>query len=527
MPVREYSREQAYLLPPSLDDWLPSDHPVRYVAEFVDALEPDEWRQMGIDLAGAATGAPGYHRKLLISVWLAGFMTGIRSSRGLERACRDQVSFRWLTGNQVPDHNTLWRFYYASRQGMRLLLKTTVRTARQAGLIELVLLAIDGTKVAGNAARDRTHDLPTLQEMEQRLTAAITELEAINDGDDDDEPPRLPKELQRAQALREQVRQALTVVQAENGPRQANLTDPDTRFHKARQGYVTGYNAQAAVMAVSLGPEVPAGLLVTAADVTTARDDHQQLVPMLAASTAALGQAPAVVAADGGYHSGATLAACAARDQVVVMPETQSAAQTANPYHKQHFTYDSSRDTYTCPQGQTLTFRGEQAKGSRPRVRIYRASATACRVCPAFGQCTTNQRQGRSLAVTPDNAAMDRHRAWMQTEQAQALADQRKLLVEPAFGIVKEQQGLRRFLVRGLENVTAEWSLLAVAFNLRTLARAWSGHGQSPPPTPEPTPHAPAPDTTTHASRAVRLHHWAQTHIPRLVGHRPCRPALF
>jgi transposase len=232
MPVRGFSRTQAYLLPPSLDDWLPGDHPVRYVAEFVDALEPADWQEMGIDLEGAETGAPAYHPRVLISVWLAGFMSGIRSSRKLEGACRDQVSFRWLTGNQVPDHNTLWRFYHGHRQGMRHLLRMTVRTALTAGLVDLVLLAVDGTKVAGNAGPHRNRDAVTLRAMEQRLSAAIAQLEAEHDGGDDDDPPRLPRELKQAQHLRERVRAALEVVQAEHGPRQANLTDPETRIQK-------------------------------------------------------------------------------------------------------------------------------------------------------------------------------------------------------------------------------------------------------------------------------------------------------
>ena len=105
MPVRGFSRKQAYLLRPSLDDWLPGDHPVRYVAEFVDALEAVDWQEMGIDLEGAETGAPAYHPRVLISVWLAGFMSGIWSSRKLEGACRDQRGPHWPP---VPSGDRRW-----------------------------------------------------------------------------------------------------------------------------------------------------------------------------------------------------------------------------------------------------------------------------------------------------------------------------------------------------------------------------------------------------------------------------------
>ena len=107
-------------------------------------------------------------------------------------------------------------------------------------------------------------------------------------------------------------------------------------------------------------------------------------------------------------------------------------------------------------------------------VRRYRAKAAICRACPAFGICTKDRLHGRTLEIGPDEPALREHRVLMATAAAQALYKRRKELVEPAFGIVKEQQSGRRFLLRGLSNVLAEWSLLATAFNLRVLARIWN-----------------------------------------------------
>ena len=121
MPLRPLSRYKTWLLPPSLDELIPQDHPVRFVAAFVDALDREAWAELGIGLDGEALGAPCYHPRALLSVWLYGFMTGVRSSRKLEAACRDQMSYLWLTGWQHPDHNTLWRFYREHRDTMRQL----------------------------------------------------------------------------------------------------------------------------------------------------------------------------------------------------------------------------------------------------------------------------------------------------------------------------------------------------------------------------------------------------------------------
>ena len=115
MPLRPMGREQMWMLPPTLDELLPTDHPVRFVGEFVDGLEREEWAELGVAIEGDPMGAPAYHPRALLGVWLYGFMTGVRSSRKLEAACRDQVPYLWLTGWQHPDHNTLWRFYRSHR----------------------------------------------------------------------------------------------------------------------------------------------------------------------------------------------------------------------------------------------------------------------------------------------------------------------------------------------------------------------------------------------------------------------------
>ena len=143
---------------------------------------------MEIDVDGDPLGAPAYHPWALLSVWLYGFMTGVRSSRKLEAACRDQIPFLWLTGWQHPDHNTLWRFYQAHRSAMRWLLKHTVRTAVEVGLVDLAVQALDGTKIAANAAGDQTYDMSKLERLLAKTGAAIGDLEAQNEGGDD--PPR-------------------------------------------------------------------------------------------------------------------------------------------------------------------------------------------------------------------------------------------------------------------------------------------------------------------------------------------------
>ena len=477
MPRRAFTRDQAYLLPPALDDWVPADHPVRFVAAFVDGLTSADWAQLGVAARSAWTGAPAYHPEVLLSVWLAGFMSGVRSVRALEAACRDQLSFRWLTGNQVPDHNTLWRFYAVHRTQLPQLFQLTVKTAWKAGLVDLALLAVDGTKVAGNVARAGMQDAEALVALQMQVAARTAELVAQVEAEGATAAPRLPPELRQTRALQDRVTAARQAVTAEDGPTRANPVDADARLLPTRQGWIAGYNAQAAVVATpATVADEPGGRIIVAVDVVTAEHDAGQLLPVRDAAVATLGQAPETLLADGGYHRGPDLVGCAARGQVVVMPEAQG-DRLQDPTHKDQFAYDPETDRYTCPQGQPLRRQGTIHRTDRPTVQRYvMVEPRVCRTCPLFGTCTQDYRHGRTLEIGPEDQALRAHRSWMATAEAEALRRERQTLIEPVFGILKERLGGRRFHTRGLAKVQVEWALLATGFNLRTLWRAWR-HG--------------------------------------------------
>ena len=225
-------------------------------------------------------GAPAYHPRALLSVWLYGFMTGVRSCRKLEAACRDQIPYLWLTGWQHPDHNTLWRFYKGHRQAMRKLFERTVRTAVTMKLVDLAVQAVDGTKVSANASVYRTHNAEELRQLLSRVEAAIRDLEAQNEAGEDTATAHLPRELANKEMLREQVRQAMADLESKERQKRINLTDGDARLMKARGSVLLGYNAQA--MVSPLEPDGGAtGMFITAVDMADDGRDDPQLVPMI------------------------------------------------------------------------------------------------------------------------------------------------------------------------------------------------------------------------------------------------------
>src|SRR6188472_2773421 len=150
MPERPDPYDASVGLTLGLDEVVPASHPVRYVAAFVADLSPDDWAAMGVTTA-KERGAPRYAPALLVRLWLSGFLLGIRSARGLEQGCRDRFDLYWACGGHPPDHNTLWRFYQQHRLAMRHLLRATIQTAVELGLVELAVQAVDGSQLVANA----------------------------------------------------------------------------------------------------------------------------------------------------------------------------------------------------------------------------------------------------------------------------------------------------------------------------------------------------------------------------------------
>ena len=349
-----------WLLPPTLDELLALDHPVRFVAEFVDALDRKGWAELGVEIEGDPLGAPAYHPRTLLSVWMYGFMTGVRSSRKLEVACRDQIPFLWLTGCQHPDHNTLWRFYQRHRQGMRDLFKRTVRTAVAMELVDLTVQAVDGTRLAANAAADQSYTGEKLEQLLKRVDKVIEDLESQNEGGEDGATVRLPDQLANRKALRQRVKQAIEELPGRDRPNRyerpnrINLTDMDARLVKTGYGVAPGYSAEAVVSLGELESK-ETGMLLTAIDLVDKSYDNGMLVPMMEKAEETTGTKVPMTLADSGYFAGSELDECARRGQQVVVPEVRQKS-VDHPYHKDRFIYDETTDIYMCPQGQALRF---------------------------------------------------------------------------------------------------------------------------------------------------------------------------
>lgn len=450
--------ETQYLFPRSLEEWVGPEHPARFVREFVDALDLNELGLTEDQAASRQTeGRPHYGAALLIKLWLFGYMNRIRSSRALEKACRDHLPFVWLAGTHMPDHNTLWRFWTRYQGVIHQLFLQTVRVAMRENLVGMVLHAVDGTKIRSAASKRTAWHKDDLEKLLARVDREIGELETqiATAGAGSDEPnDELPKELQSREALRSRIKDALAELESADRTRM-HPQDPDAQMMVSGGRSEFAYNAQAVV-------DQKSGVIV-AADVTTEANDEHQLEPMLdqvKQNTQAFAQ---TTVADSGYHTEQSLGAAASKGADVLVA-TRVKEREVGPFHKMHFAYDAVRDVVSCPRGEQLTRSGTTHAKAKPHaLKTYRCRVAAS--CPVASECSRDPR-GRVIEISPHHEATVRNHTH---PNARALLKQRHAVVERAFAEIKEALGLRRWAFRGVGSVRREWELMCAAMNIRRM----------------------------------------------------------
>lgn len=327
-----------FLLPPSLNDWVGAEHPVRFVRDFVDALD---LQRLGFRESWGEEGRPHYAPELLLAVWLYGWMERIRSSRGLEKACLRDVAFLWLTGNHHPDHNTLWRFFRDNKTALRGVFKTVVQVAVRSGLVGFALHALDGTKIVAASSMETALHRKSLQEQLNKLDELIgSQMAQVEQTEADEQDSyAMPKTMQDLDARKQQIREALAQL-AEADTAHLHPKEPEARVMKSRQGQTLSYNAQAVVDHDSD--------LIVAAEVCNEETDHAQLIPMLDSTQQTAGQLAEQTVADTGYYGGEPIAEAQKR-RLPVIVRMQDESGTKGEFNKSNFHYDLERDGYVVP----------------------------------------------------------------------------------------------------------------------------------------------------------------------------------
>jgi transposase len=457
--IREISVDfdEVLLLPPAIEDWVGPDHIARFVREFVSQVD---LAALGFEVHDKETGRPGYSCALLLRAWLYGFLTRQRSTRKLERACKNDMGAIWLTGNEQPDHSTLWNFFRDNKKRFQKIFKQSALIACRRGFVDMNFLAMDGTKVRACA---NNSDAVDKKDLEGALEALDQEIEhytqsVLEAGDQSCD--KLPQELADTASLRKAISEDLAVLE-DMGVSRASTVDPESRTMKTAEGNKFSYNAQAAVDSSS-------GIVV-GCDVAQDANDSSQLNAMLDQVEETLQVRPDLTAVDSGYFSAAEITRAHEQGRELYISMRGRAPKEEQPLHAWHFRMDAERNLLTCPIGGELTFRGRSVThGGDDIVDRYRCVDHA--LCP-FAQICSSDTRGRTVEVGDGREHVLRQ--WQKQKEdpdARVKHNRRGSTVEPRFGHLKRNLAFRQLEHRGLTNAKAIWSLQMCCTNLGLMA---------------------------------------------------------
>jgi transposase len=437
----------------SLDEMVDAEHIVRIIDRFIGAVDLAE---LGFrNTTPADTGRPSYSPAHLAKLYLFGYESAVRSSRKLERLCRESVPAMWLLDGLAPDFKTIADFRKDNTGALGALFYEFASFSDSAGLYGKRLAAIDGTKIkASNSKKSNFTEKKLARHIAyhtEKIQAYLGELEAADDEETYTRAQEGIKHCTERLAVLEGYRERLD----ETEDTQLSLVDPDARLMVDKSGVGMVYNVQAVVDAKHH--------LVADFAATTDPTDHGQLAHMAQAAQETMRKKDIRFVADKGYYSGTDLKACEDGGiDVVVARQNKPGEASARKgaYSADKFPYDAQTDSYTCPAGNILTCR------SRPKSKLRKYyDKRACKACPDRGACLSKNSPYRYLRRDGNAAVLDRAAA----KYAENTADYRlrQQVVEHVFGTVKRTMDGGYFLVRTKEKVEAESALLFLCYNMK------------------------------------------------------------
>jgi transposase/IS5 family transposase len=450
-------RSQLLLLPETVDDYVGADNPVRFIDAFVAGLD---LAAMGFARVTAkATGRPGYAPGDLLKLYIYGYLNRVRSSRRLEAEAHRNIEVIWLLGGLKPDFKTIADFRNDNRAAFKKVFREFVILCRRLDLFGRELLAVDGTRIKAVNNKDRNFTTGSLQKFiaaaDQKLEDYLSRLDAGDLEEGATNSSRVENLAEKIEALKKKRGEYAAHLSAleKSGESQMSLTDPDSRAMAAYTKVGVGYNAQIAVdakhkmiveQAVS-NDVLDMGLLQQTAEPARQILDVETID----------------VVADKGYFRTEDIAACEKAGLIPHVPKPQRGPAVASGFfRKDEFRYDVAQDAYVCPGGHQLKpIRQGRLRNMR---KIDYANARACRDCPLRPRCTNNY---RAVSRLENEDALERMAERLNAKPE--ILDRRREIVEHPFGTIKQWMNQGAFLMRGLEKVRAEFSLTALAYNLR------------------------------------------------------------
>ena len=468
MSYRYGKREQMAIFPQCIEDYVKADDPVRAYDAIVESLDfPD----LGIELDSDKVGCPQYDPKAMLKLLVYGYSYGIRSSRKLERAVYHNVSFIWLMGGLKPDHKTVAEFRRKNKKALKKVLKQCARLCIELDLIAGNTLFVDGSKIRADASIKNTWDKEKcekyLKKVDKRIDAILAECDEADEREEG-QPSHIEmeEELKDKKELKAKVKKIFEKLEEEGG-KSTNTTDSECTRINSTQGTHAGYNTQAVV-------DEQHGLIVNS-DVVSKNNDLEEFASQIDQANETLGKKCETACADSGYADTDELEKIDKQEIKVIVPsQRQASKKEPKPFDKANFRYDSEKDCYICPEGHILNFHHVN-KAQKAKVYMIQESSL-CFNCRHFGLCT-RAKSGRTVSRLIKEEVRERLEAQYEEPESQEIYKRRMQKVELPFGHIKRNLKVNAFLLRGLDGVKAEMSLLASCFNISRMITIFGVEG--------------------------------------------------
>lgn len=452
-------RGQITLFPARLDDYVVEDNPVRAVDVFVDSLDLD--RLGFIRVQPLDMGRPGYDPRMMLKLYIYGYLNRVPSSRRLERECQRNIEVIWLTGHLAPDFKTIADFRRDNGTAIREVCRQFVALCRKLDLLSVASVAIDGSKFKAVNARDKNFTEAKMKRRLERIDKSIarylSQLETADRHGDAVPAAKVERLNSKIEKLKEEIARLNEIndQMMSSQDRQISLTDPDARSMatSGKDTGIVGYNVQAAVDTEHH--------LIVAHEVTNIGTDRHQLADMAELAREELGSETLDVVADRGYYEGGNIKTCEDADITVTLPRPQtSGAKAEGRFGKQDFVYVAGDDVYRCPAGERLTYR---FSGIERGKTIRRYWTNACKGCALKTECTTGPE--RRISRWEHEAVLEKVQSRLDHNPDAMRV--RRSTVEHPFGTIKCWMGATHFLTMTLPKVATEMALNVLAYNMK------------------------------------------------------------
>jgi len=459
---KRYDQKQQFLFPLCLDEFVPCDHPARTIDCLVEGLDIS-----CIVRLHSEEGQPAFDPRLMLKVLFYSYSHGVTSSRVIEDRCRSDTAYMFLAAMQVPDYRTICLFRTRYLDNVESLFKQVLQVCVDLGMVGLVNVSVDGTKIKANASRKKTKDSKLV---EKEIKRWLEEARRV-DGEEDElygdgTPFKLPPELVDRKTREKRIEEALKKIKdleevkkkLDSGEKNVNTTDGEARMMKSGRLIRPCYNAQLAVDSKCQ--------VIVAADLVDREVDYDQLVPMVEKMEEDLDRLPSVITCDSGYSTYENLMYLQGKGIWGLIPDQMFKIEEAGKkkyFPKNKFMYDEQANRYTCPMGKLLSHQQRQKVKAGVYVQVYYAKESDCIACAEKSRCTKAKK--RIVSRDPREHLFEQMRIRLKTPLGKALYKLRKITVEPVNGNIKYNKKFNQFSLRGVRKTKIELILMGLVHN--------------------------------------------------------------